>query len=182
MKVTIENLTTACKVGGNLDLDSIGRALGEGAVQRFGSGLRFRPSPDSEIYVFMLGDGNVKIFGPSSMDASSKVLKSLLSMPEMTPFSLKVMEPLRIQEVIASADMGRKLDPKKVYEEFKAEGIVVDPSELPGFILRIGNSNVEVLIFPEGKLVSRGADNIMDAVSTLKLVESRLGPGMGHAV
>ena len=85
-----------------------------------------------------------------------------------------VSEPLRIVEVIASYSVGARIDPKEVYEEFKEDGVVYDPSELPGFILRVGNSGIEVLIFPEGKVVSRGANNILDAVSSLQMVDSRI--------
>ena len=44
--------------------------------------------------------------------------------------------------------------------------------------MRTGTSKIEVLIFPEGKLVVRGAGSIEDAASMLEMVSSRLSPAI----
>ena len=62
------------------------------------------------------------------------------------------------------------MDIEDIYDEFKKDGIHYDPNELPGFHLNIGSSGIEILIFPEGKVISRGATEISDAVSSLEMV------------
>ena len=45
---------------------------------------------------------------------------------------------------------------------------------IPGFILRLPSTGIEVLIFPEGKIVAKGARSVEDAASTVQMVASRL--------
>ena len=79
-----------------------------------------------------------------------------------------------VQEIIASAELEKKLSPKDVYDEFKKDGIHYDPNELPGFHLNMGSSGIEILIFPEGKVISRGATDLSDAISSLEMVMGRI--------
>ena len=83
-------------------------------------------------------------------------------------------EPLKVKEIVASVDLEGPVDAKMIYEEFQKEGIIYDPAELPGFILNVGSTGIEVLIFPEGKIISRGASDLLDAVSSLQMVYNRI--------
>ena len=132
---------------------------------------------DPKADLFILGDGTLKLHGVTSEEKLKNALETFLSGLAENDLNYKLAEQLRINEVIASYSVGSRIDPKEVYEEFKDDGVVYDPSELPGFILRVGTSGIEVLIFPEGKVISRGADNILDAVSSLQMVEGRINRG-----
>lgn len=174
MKVVIENMIASCKLSGEIDLEKLSKIIKGAKYQpsMFDGIMLTREDPKSD--VFLLGDGTVKLHGLTSEEKLKITLSSVLSMFKEKDVDLKVVEPLKIEEVIASFSVGARIDPKVVYEEFKDDGVIYDPSELPGFILRVGKSGIEVLIFPEGKVVSRGADNILDAVSSLQMVESRI--------
>jgi TATA-box binding protein (TBP) (component of TFIID and TFIIIB) len=174
MKVVIENMIASCRLSGDMDMKKMEEAL---------DGARYQPEvfngmviskKDPKADIFILNDGTIKLHGLTSEPKMKKVLEDLLSEMKEKEFKFRLSEPLRINEVIASFDMGSRIDPKEVYEEFKDDGVVYDPSELPGFILRVGSSGIEVLIFPEGKIITRGADNIPDAVSSLQIVENRI--------
>ncbi|HHD15280.1 MAG TPA: hypothetical protein ENK47_01065 [Euryarchaeota archaeon] len=172
MKVTIENITASCRLDGDLDLESISGEI-EGALYQpeiFRGITINKTSPDHSI--FLLQDGLIRFHGITSEETAEKDLKELLSLPSLRDRSIS--EPLKVEEVIASTTADSPMDAKQVYEEFKDEGIIYDPSELPGFILQVGSSGIELLIFPEGKIISRGASNLMDAVSSLQMVHSRI--------
>jgi TATA-box binding protein (TBP) (component of TFIID and TFIIIB) len=172
MKVVVENMVASCSLEGDLDMEELGRTL---------VGARFQPDIFNGITVikekphyksFILEDGTIMFHGLTSEEALKNALKDLLSDPAMKDLHLK--ENLMIQEIVASVDLGKQIDAKMIYEEFREEGIVYDPSELPGFILQVGTTGIEVLIFPEGKIVSRGASDLMDAVSSLQMVHGRI--------
>jgi TATA-box binding protein (TBP) (component of TFIID and TFIIIB) len=177
MKVVVENMIASCKLSGDVDLEKLSQTL---------EGAKYQPTmfegimltiDDPKADVFIMGDGTIKLHGLTSEEKLKNALGSVLSLFKKNQLELKVAEHLKIIEVIASYSVGSRIDPKEVYEEFKNDGVIYDPSELPGFILRVGNAGIEVLIFPEGKVVSRGADNILDAVSSLQMVEARINKG-----
>jgi TATA-box binding protein (TBP) (component of TFIID and TFIIIB) len=177
MKVVIENMIASCKLSGSVDLQKLSKTV---------EGAKYQPSmfegvmltiDDPKADVFILGDGTIKLHGLTSEEKLKNALNSVLSMLNKHEIDNKISEHLKIVEVIASYSAGSRIDPKEVYEEFKEDGVIYDPSELPGFILRVGNAGIEVLIFPEGKVVTRGADNILDAVSSLQMVDARINKG-----
>jgi len=174
MKVVIENMIASCKLSGNIDLQAIAGKI-EGATYQASTfnGVMLK-NDDPKADIFILGDGTMKLHGLTSEDKLRNVMSSTLAMLKEKGMMLSISEPLKIKEVVASFSMDSRIDPKEVYEEFKDDGVIYDPSELPGFILRVGTSGIEVLIFPEGKVISRGAQNLMDAISSLQMVESRI--------
>ena len=174
MKVVIENMIASCKLSGNIDLQTIaGKVEGARYQASMFEGVMFT-NKDPKADVFILADGTMKLHGVTSDEKLRTVLGTVISKLKDEGLDLKVSEPLKVREVVASFSLGSMIDPKEVYEEFKEDGVVYDPSELPGFILRVGKEGIEVLIFPEGKVISRGAQNIMDAVSSLQMVEARI--------
>ncbi|MBN1390164.1 MAG: hypothetical protein JXA22_05935 [Candidatus Thermoplasmatota archaeon] len=177
MKVVIENVIASCRLSGEIDLVKIARHI---------DGARYQPSvfegimftnSDPKADVFILGDGTMKFHGLTSEEKLMDLMGSLVSMMREKGLNVKVSEPLNVKEVVASFSLGSRIDPKRVYEEFKEDGVLYDPSELPGFILPVGTSGIEVLIFPEGTVISKGAKNIPDAVSSLQMVETRINKG-----
>ncbi|MFO8050156.1 MAG: hypothetical protein R6V01_00450 [Thermoplasmatota archaeon] len=176
MKVVVENIIASCKVAGDLHMDRIRNAL-EGSKYQpslFEGVIYSRKDPNADI--FLHKDGVIKLHGATSEEKIETALNDTLKILEKEGIHLRKVEPLKIKEVIASFTLDGSLDPKSVYEEFKDDGVIYDPGELPGFILHVGK-NIEVLIFPEGKIVSKGSDNLLDAISSLQMVENRIEIG-----
>ncbi len=174
MKVTVENIIAGSVLEGDIDIEKISSAL---------EGARFQPEVmDGLIYelvepradIFLLRNGVLKLHGITSKDDLAGAVKGFLSALSEKGFKLKHRGPLSIQEIIASVKIERRLSPKDIYDEFKKDGVHYDPNELPGFHLNIGSSGIEILIFPEGKIISRGATNLSDAVSSLEMVMGRI--------
>ncbi len=175
MKISIENITGSIRLEGRPDLQRLSELLPNTNYQgSFFNGLKFEMK-DPECSVFVLGDGTIKFSGLKQEGELEKAARALLSTDAFRSSDLKAGPDVKIEEVIASHDMGSPLDARSVYEEFKEEGIVYDPTELPGFILRLGRSGIEVLIFPEGKLIVKGAPSVAEAVTSLHMIGTRLG-------
>ncbi len=174
MKVTVENIIAGSVLEGDIDIERISSAL---------DGARFQPEVmDGLIYeladpradIFLLRNGVLKLHGVTSKEDLAGAVKGFLSVLSAKGFKLKHKGPLTIQEIIASVKLERRLSPKDIYDEFKKDGIHYDPNELPGFHLNIGSSGIEILIFPEGKIISRGATDLSNAGSSLEMVMGRL--------
>jgi TATA-box binding protein (TBP) (component of TFIID and TFIIIB) len=173
MKVEIENIVAKTTLSGDLDMESISSALPGSRYQKEIMDGVIYEMDDPRSNVFLMSDGTVKIHGLTSEDDVDRAIGSFVEKLASTGLNLGRSGPSQIMEVITSADIGKQA-PGRIFSEFSGDGIVYDPKGLPGFILRIGNTGVTVLIFPEGKVVSKGADNIMDAVSSLEMVKKRL--------
>lgn len=172
MKVVIENIVASCKLKGELDLEGIKNRL-EGAryEPEVFKGITFE-SEAPRFKSFILPDGTIKLHGITSEEGMRNALDHIISEASLEDRPME--DPLEVREIVASADMGGPVDAKMIYEEFQKEGIIYDPSELPGFILNVGTTGIEVLIFPEGKIISRGASDLLDAVSSLQMVYNRI--------
>ena len=172
MKVVIENIIAVCKIKGSPDLEEIAGSIEDARYQpEIFKGITLdREEPPYRS--FILEDGTIKFHGLTSEDGMRSALDDILSIPILEKCSIE--EPLRIQEIVASVDLGGPVDAKMVYDEFQKEGVIYDPSELPGFILNVGSTGIEVLIFPEGKIISKGATDLLDAVSSLQMVYGRI--------
>lgn len=173
MKVSVENIIAKCNFKGKPDLEEISEKLEGSRYQKdVMDGIIYRlDHPECDI--FILGDGTVKIHGLTSTDDIEKVVNTFSERLDSSDLKMAMADGYDITEVVASTSVD-KMNPRKIYETFQEDGIVYNPQELPGFILKMGKEGVTVLIFPEGKIVCKGAKNIEDAVSTLEMVVEAL--------
>lgn len=173
MKVVIENIVAKCHTSDKPDLERINRDLEGSRYQKeVMNGIIYRlDEPGCDI--FLLEDGVVKIHGLTSEESISLAVERFQEIAAERSIPIRMDEEISIQNVIVSTETGR-MDPRKVYETFREDNIVYNPRELPGFVLSVGRTGISVMIFPEGKIVCRGASNISDAVSTLEMVATRL--------
>jgi len=174
MKVTVENIIARGRLKGSLDIEKVNSRLEKARYQpEVLEGLIYEmEEPRADI--FLLENGMIKVHGVTSEDDLKLVLDSFMDVLHKAGFGNKLEGNVEVQEVIASIDTGSRISPKAVFDEFKDDGIHYDPTELPGFQLPVGNTGIHVLIFPSGKIVTTGASNLMDAVSSLDMVRGRI--------
>lgn len=172
MKVVIENIIAGCKIRGDLDLENISSLLdGSRYSPEVFDGISYNSETPS-YKSFILKDGNIKFHGLTSEEGAKEAITDLLSKPPLRDSWIE--EQLKVMEIVASVTLDGPVDPKTIFDTFNDEGIVYDPEELPGFTLTVGKTGIEVLIFPEGKIVSKGATDLLDAVSSLQMVYAKL--------
>ena len=73
---------------------------------------------------------------------------------------LLTVEPLvKIQNVVATANLGRSIDLAALYESERGirGRILYEPEQFPGIIYRMNEPNAVILLFQSGKLVCTGA-------------------------
>jgi TATA-box binding protein (TBP) (component of TFIID and TFIIIB) len=174
MKIAIESMVAHQNYKGDLDLR-------EAQVQIKGS--RFQPEvfkgllfdlEQPRCKAFIMEDHTIRVHGVKSVDSANMAMDRILEPLKRAGLMIAKNGPLEIKEVVASHDMGTPLDPSKVLGIFKNDRLLYDPRVIPGFILKVPSTPMEVLIFPEGKLIVRGAGSIEDSASTLQMVAQRL--------
>ena len=174
MKVIIENIIASGKLDREPDIKGMHKVL---------EGSRYQPEVmDGIIYemkdpradVFLMRSGIVKLHGLTSMEKVGPGMDSLLGKLSDVGYNFSLQEGPDIQEIVASTTVEGGISPKKVMESFSDDEIIYDPNALPGFIMHMGSTGIEVLLFPEGKIIVKGAGNLQDAVATLEMVLSRI--------
>jgi TATA-box binding protein (TBP) (component of TFIID and TFIIIB) len=176
MKIVIESMVAIQRYKGDFDLRDAQTVL---------KGSRYQPevfkgllydSDDPRCKVFLMADKTLRIHGTKSLEAAGKASVQVMEKLKRSGVMIALTGPLESREVIASHDIGAKLDPSKILEIFKGDRIIYDPRVIPGFILRIPSTSMEALIFPEGKIVVRGSRSIEDSASTLQMLASKIEP------
>ena len=174
MKVVIENLVVEQRIKGEIDPRDVNVSI---------KGCKFQPDVfkgliyemnDPHCELFLLPDGRIRVHGVSSLQSADKAIDRFLEMLRSSGFRVAKDDGAMILDVTSSLDIGCRLDPKKVLEEFKDDQIIYAPLMLPGFSIGIPNTSIEILIFPEGKIISKGAVSVEDSASSLEMVISRL--------
>jgi transcription initiation factor TFIID TATA-box-binding protein len=173
MKVVIENIVAKGNTTSKPDLEKINNDLEGSRYQKEVMNGIIYGLDDPECDIFLLEDGVIKIHGLTSEESISRAVDRFQEIIDERSIPIRIEDEIVIQEVIASMETER-LNPKEVYETFKEENIGYNPKELPGFVLRIGRTGISVLIFPEGKIVCKGAATVSDSVSTLEMIATRL--------
>lgn len=174
MKVIIENLVVEQRIKGEIDPSDVNVSI---------KGCRFQPDvfkgliyemSDPHCELFLLPDGRIRVHGVRSMQSADKAIDRFVEMLRSSGFRVGKDGRAMVLDVTSSHDIGCRLDPKKVLEEFKDDQIIYAPLKLPGFSIGIPNTSIEILIFPEGKILSNGAVSVEDSASSLEMVMSRL--------
>ena len=86
---------------------------------------------------------------------------------------------IKVQNIVASADLGRGLNLNAVAIGLGLENIEYEPEHFPGIVYRMSSPKVVILLFGSGKLVITGGKKPEDAeVAVEKIVIELDGLGL----
>ncbi len=174
MDVTIENIIATTSLKGDLDLAGLADHL-DGAQfdPDFFPGMMY-PIKMPKAAVFLFKSGRMIVAGPTSYFDVEDIIDTFIARAKRGGFVLKQSGDLKTKNLIASTDLNKHLDLKTAYGILGAKKIEYDPRHLPGLIYKVGVGNMEVFIFPSGKLVVHQATSEEDAEVALNLVADKL--------
>ena len=81
---------------------------------------------------------------------------------------------ITIQNIVASADLGTKLNLNAIAIGLGFENIEYEPEQFPGLVYRINSPKIVVLIFSSGKLVVTGGKSPDDCQRGVEIVREQL--------
>ncbi len=165
------------KIDQKIDLSKIARSSlsSEYNPEQF-PGLVYRlEKPKTATLIF--SSGRMVSTGSKSVeDVYRAVNKIVEELQKMEVLGDNVEPEIEIQNVVASASLGAKLDLELA--AYTLSDVIYEPEQFPGLIYRMKDPKVVILLFTTGKLVITGAkkeDYIRVSVEKLLQTVSELG-------
>src|SRR5665811_2409790 len=177
--IKIENVVASTAIGAKLDLNQVITVF-EGAEynkERF-PGVVYRTiSPKTAALIF--GSGKIVCTGAKSIaDVNTGLSKVFEKLREMGTQIIGKPE-IKIQNIVASANLGRVLNLNAIAIGLGLENIEYEPEQFPGLVYRLSSPKVVMLLFGSGKIVITGGKKPEDAeVAVEKIVIELDGLGM----
>ncbi len=177
--IKIENVVASTAIGAKLDLNQV-ISVFEGAEynkERFPGVVYRTTSP--KIAALIFGSGKIVCTGAKSIaDVGVGLSKVFEKLREMGTQILDKPE-IKIQNIVASANLGRVLNLNAVAIGVGLENIEYEPEQFPGLVYRMSSPKVVMLLFGSGKIVITGGKKPEDAeVAVEKIVIELDGLGL----
>jgi transcription initiation factor TFIID TATA-box-binding protein len=162
-KIKIENVVASTQIGENIDLNKIAREIkdSEYKPKQF-PGLVLR-TKDPKAAALVFRSGKVVCTGSKSVDDARKAVKQIVNMLSKIGISVISDPDVRVQNIVASADLGVDLNLNAIAIGLGLENIEYEPEQFPGLVYRLSDPRVVVLIFGSGKMVVTGGKSPEDA-------------------
>ncbi|HEX7574999.1 MAG TPA: TATA-box-binding protein [Candidatus Methanoperedens sp.] len=177
--IKIENVVASTAIGTKLDLNQIVSVF-EGAEykkERFPGVIYRTKSPKTASLIF--GSGKIVCTGAKSIaDVDVGLSKVFEKLREMGTEIMDKPE-IKIQNIVASADLGRVLNLNAIAIGLGLENVEYEPEQFPGLVYRMSSPKVVMLLFGSGKIVITGGKKPEDAeVAVEKIVIELDGLGL----
>ena len=176
--IKIENVVASTAIGAKLDLNQV-ITIFEGAEynkERFPGVVYRTTSPKTAALIF--GSGKIVCTGAKSIaDVYTGLTKVFDKIREMGTQILDKPE-IKIQNIVASANLGRVLNLNAVAIGLGLENVEYEPEQFPGLVYRMSSPKVVLLLFGSGKIVITGGKKPEDAEAAVERVVIELD-GLG---
>jgi len=170
----IENVVSTTKLSDQFNLNDILPKLENAKYDksRF-PGLVYRITEPKAVFL-LFNSGKVVCTGCKSIEdarlASDKIKQKLIGLGEDVDSNSEV----KIQNIVASGDLGSPLNLNAVALGFGMENIEYEPEQFPGLVYRMDDPKVVILLFGSGKLVITGGKSTSDCENALIKVKENL--------
>lgn len=176
--IKIENVVASTAIGTKLDLNEVIRVL-DGAdynKERFPGVVYRTASPKTAALIF--GSGKIVCTGAKSIEDVSTGLAKVFEKLKGMGIHITKKPEITIQNIVASADLGRVLNLNAIAIGLGLENIEYEPEQFPGLVYRLSNPKVVMLLFGSGKLVVTGGKKPEDAEAAVEKIVVELD-GLG---
>jgi len=176
LSVKIENVVSAARIDGGLDLSLAAERLRSAGHEARRSGRRF---PGLTVRLrglkttfLLFSTGKVICTGAASegeaLSAVDALVATLRGLGIPCPASVKA----EIANIVASANVGFKVDLEGAVKGLRRA--IYEPQEFPGVIYRMGDPKIAMLIFSTGRIVCTGAKREEDMYRALEAIAEQL--------
>ena len=115
-------------------------------------------NPRASFLIF--SSGKMNCVGASSMTDANQAIKKLTGKLRAAKISVKVEPKVKVQNIVASVDFGRKFDLEHIARSF--DNTEYEPEVFPGLVFRLEDPKAVLLLFVSGKGVCAGAKSMVD--------------------
>jgi transcription initiation factor TFIID TATA-box-binding protein len=172
--IAIENVVAATALEQELDLDALGADLeGSDYDPDHFSGVVYRLQ-DPSVTTLLFRSGQIVCTGARSEADIDAALTRLFGKLDGLGITVPDTPTFEIQNMVASADLGHRLNLNAIAIGLGLESIEYEPEQFPGLVYRLDEPAVVVLLFGSGKLVITGTTTEAEIEQALETVNSRL--------
>jgi len=173
-EISIQNIVASANLGLELDLTELALKL-NGAEYEPESfpGLIFRiKSPKSATLIFH--SGKIVCTGGKTLENVKKAIDTAVDGIRGTGIEIASDPPFIVQNIVASADLGRGINLNAISVSLGLERVEYEPEQFPGLVYRVDVPKVVLLLFGSGKMVCTGAKTAKDAELAVKNIKKEL--------
>ncbi len=173
-KIKIENVVASTQIGENIDLNKIAREIkdSEYKPKQFPGLVLRTKEPKAAALVFR--SGKVVCTGSKSVEDARRAVKQIVKMLKEIGIPVIDEPDVRVQNIVASADLGVDLNLNAIAVGLGLENIEYEPEQFPGLVYRLSDPRVVVLIFGSGKMVVTGGKKPEDAKRAVEKIAEEL--------
>jgi transcription initiation factor TFIID TATA-box-binding protein len=115
-------------------------------------------NPRASFLIF--ASGKMNCVGARSMKDANQAIRTLTRKLREAHIKVKTEPKVKIQNIVASVDFGRKFDLEHIARSF--ENTEYEPEVFPGLVFRLYNPKAVLLLFVSGKGVCAGTKSMKD--------------------
>lgn len=173
-KIKIENVVASTQIGRDIDLNKIAREIkdSEYKPKQFPGLVLRTKEPRAAALIFR--SGKVVCTGSKSVEDVRRAIREIVKILKEIGIEVIDEPEVRVQNIVASADLGKDLNLNAIAAGLGLENIEYEPEQFPGLVYRLTNPKVVVLIFGSGKMVVTGGKNPEDARKAVERIASEL--------
>lgn len=170
----IENVVASTSLDMELDLERINSELkGAEYKQEKFPGVVYRlTEPKTAALIF--ASGKVVFTGANSVDDVEKAVDKVLDKLRGAGVKIEGRPEITVQNIVASADLGRPLDLNQIAIGLGLENVEYEPEQFPGLVFRLDDPKVVLLLFGSGKIVCTGGKTPEDSRQGVERVQQEL--------
>ena len=176
--IKIENVVASTAIGSKIDLIQVVSVF-EGAEynkEKFPGVVYRTKSPKTAALIF--GSGKIVCTGAKSIADVGIGLSNVFDKLREMGAQIVDKPEIKIQNIVASANLGRVLNLNAVAIGLGLENVEYEPEQFPGLVYRMSSPKVVMLLFGSGKIVITGGKKPEDAEAAVEKVVIELD-GLG---
>jgi len=170
----IENVVSTVKLSQSFNLEDLKTKLenAEYNKSKF-PGLVHRIKDPKAVFL-LFNSGKVVCTGSKSIEDAQNASKKLIQELIRQGVEIDSSHEIKVQNIVASADLGSVLNLNSVALGFGMENIEYEPEQFPGLVYRMSDPKVVILLFGSGKLVITGGKSPMDCENAFRSIKEKL--------
>jgi transcription initiation factor TFIID TATA-box-binding protein len=175
--IRIQNVVASASLNHRIDVEAVCKAFPKTEYRpEIFPGLVFRlKRPKTATLIF--NSGKMVCTGAKSEKESIRAVISIVRRLKKAKILIKGRPEIKIVNIVASANLGGKVDLYGLYEKY-GEGMggrmMYEPEQFPGLIYRMEDPKAVILVFASGKLVCTGTRKEADVNKAIQRLRQRL--------
>jgi transcription initiation factor TFIID TATA-box-binding protein len=174
IEIKVENIVASTKLAEKINLDVIAQSLEEAEYEpeQF-PGLVYKlNNPKTATLLFKSGTANCT--GAKSIEDVQTAIDIIAEKLEKIGIEVYENFEITIQNIVATADLGGKLNLTEAATALGLENVEYEPEQFPGLVYRVKEPKVAILLFGSGSLVCAGAKNTEDISKAVENLSEKL--------